>query len=118
MARLSICLLGSFEVRLDGKVLTSFESDKVRALLAYLAVEVGHSQPREKLASLLWPERPEQAARSNLAHALTVLRQAIIICCLLSHCIAVDFWKVFLCQVALALRSGCCLSKSTCTGKR
>ena len=77
MARLTVCLLGPFQATLDGQPIASFESDKVRALLAYLAVEAGRAHPREKLAGLLWPERPEPAARSNLAHALAVLRQAI-----------------------------------------
>ena len=40
MARLSISLLGSFRVTLDGAPLTDFDSNKVRALLAFLAVEV------------------------------------------------------------------------------
>ena len=39
MARLSIRLLGPFQVTLDGQPVTAFEPDKVRALLAYLAVE-------------------------------------------------------------------------------
>ena len=77
MARLSVSLLGPFQATLDGQPIASFESDKVRALLAYLAAEAGRGHPREKLAGLLWPERPEPAARSNLAHALAVLRQAI-----------------------------------------
>ena len=41
MARLTLCLLGSFEVTLDGHPLTAFVSDKARALLAYLAVDTG-----------------------------------------------------------------------------
>ena len=39
MARLVVSLLGSFEVTLDGVLITAFESNKVRALLAYLAAE-------------------------------------------------------------------------------
>jgi WD40 repeat protein/DNA-binding SARP family transcriptional activator len=77
MARLSICLLGSFQVTLDGEPVTGFESDKVRALLAYLALEADRPHRREALTGLLWPERPERAARTNLRRALTNLRQAI-----------------------------------------
>jgi WD40 repeat protein/DNA-binding SARP family transcriptional activator len=77
MARLTVSLLGPFQATLDGQPIASFESDKVRALLAYLAAEAGRAHPRDKLAGLLWPERPEPAARSNLTHALAVLRQAI-----------------------------------------
>jgi hypothetical protein len=40
MARLSIRLLGPFQVTLDGEPAVGFRSDKVRALLAYLCVEM------------------------------------------------------------------------------
>jgi predicted ATPase/DNA-binding SARP family transcriptional activator len=77
MPRLALSLLGSFQVRLDGSAVTTFESDKVRALLAYLAVEADRPLRRESLVGLLWPESPEQAARRNLSQALFNLRQAI-----------------------------------------
>lgn len=77
MARLVVKLLGSLQVTLDGEPVTGFESDKVRALLAYLAVEKERPQRRERLAGLLWPERPEQAARANLRVALFNLRTVI-----------------------------------------
>ncbi|MCP4426289.1 MAG: AAA family ATPase, partial [Chloroflexi bacterium] len=77
MPILQIALLGSFQVALDGQPVTAFESDKVRALLAYLAVEADRPHRREALAALLWPDMPETAARSNLRHALANLRRAI-----------------------------------------
>ncbi|MGD9318296.1 MAG: BTAD domain-containing putative transcriptional regulator, partial [Anaerolineae bacterium] len=77
MPRLSIHLLGSFQVNLDGEPVTGFESDKVRALLAYLAVEVGGPHRREKLAGLCWPELPERSARNNLRVALANLRKLL-----------------------------------------
>ncbi len=77
MARLSICLFGPFRVTVDGEPATAFESDKVRALLAYLAVEAEVPHRREKLAGLLWPDWPERAARANLSRALTNLRHSI-----------------------------------------
>jgi len=46
MARLQISLLGPFQAALDGKPVTGFESNKVRALLTYLAVEADRSHPR------------------------------------------------------------------------
>ena len=76
MSRLSISLLGRFQVTLDGEPVTTFESDKVRALLAYLAVEAEQPHRRERLAGLLWPERPERAARQSLSQALFNLRHA------------------------------------------
>jgi DNA-binding SARP family transcriptional activator/tetratricopeptide (TPR) repeat protein len=84
MAHLSLSLLGPFQVTLDEEPVTSFESSKVRALLAYLAVEAhrypeGHLRPhrREALAGLLWPNRPDRAALANLRNALANLRTAI-----------------------------------------
>jgi DNA-binding SARP family transcriptional activator len=76
MARLSLSLLGSLQVRLDDQPLTTLAYDKVRALLAYLAVE---AQPhgRDALAELLWPDQPSAAARRSLRVALTILRQAL-----------------------------------------
>jgi DNA-binding SARP family transcriptional activator/predicted ATPase len=72
-----LSLLGPFQVTLAGEPVTSFESDKVRALLAYLAVEADRSHRRESLAGLLWPDWPDRAARTNLRNALANLRKAI-----------------------------------------
>ena len=77
MSTLRIALLGSFQVTIEGQSATAFESDKVRALLVYLAVEADRPHRREALAALLWPDMPETAARSNLRHALANLRRAI-----------------------------------------
>ena len=77
MRRLTLSLLGSFQATLDDQLVTAFESDKARALLAYLAVESDRPHTREKLAGLLWPESSESAARASLSQALTNLRDAL-----------------------------------------
>ena len=77
MARLCISLLGPLQVSLDGEPATGFQSNKVRALLAYLATEAHRPHDRDVLAGLLWPEWPHRSARSNLRYALSNLRQAI-----------------------------------------
>jgi DNA-binding SARP family transcriptional activator len=77
MARLELCLLGTFRATLDGAPITAFGYDKVRALLAYLAMESERPHQRERLAGLLWPERPESTARMNLSQALSYLRRAL-----------------------------------------
>ena len=74
MVRLSISLLGTFQVLLYGKEIVGFDSDKVRALLVYLVIESDRPHRREALASLLWPERPERTSRHNLSQALFNLR--------------------------------------------
>jgi DNA-binding SARP family transcriptional activator len=50
MTRLAIRVLGPFEVTLKGKPITSFETIKARALLAYLAAETGRPHSRKALA--------------------------------------------------------------------
>jgi len=84
VARLSLSLLGSFQVAQHGEPVAGFESSKVRALLAYLAVEAhrypkGHPRPhrRETLAGLLWPDRSDWAALASLRNALSNLRRTI-----------------------------------------
>ena len=46
MARLSLFLLGPFQATLDGEPVSGFLSNKVRALLAYPAVEAGQQRPK------------------------------------------------------------------------
>lgn len=77
MAHLSLSLLGPFQVMLDGRPVTGFKSNKVRALLAYLAVEAARLHRRETLAGLLWPDWPDRDALSNLRYALFDLRKVI-----------------------------------------
>ncbi len=77
MAHLSIHSLGTLRVTLDGDPVTGFESNKVRALLIYLAVESDRPHSRETLAGFLWPDQPGRSARQNLRQALFNLRQTI-----------------------------------------
>ena len=77
MARLSLSLLGPFQVTLDGSPVTGFRSDKERALLTYLAIEANTPHRRASLVGLLWPECTESAARNNLRQALFRLRKAL-----------------------------------------
>jgi DNA-binding SARP family transcriptional activator len=77
MARLSISLLGPFQAALDGEPANGFETNKVRALLAYLAVRAHLPHRREMLAGLLWPDRPDRAALASLRNALANLRTVI-----------------------------------------
>lgn len=76
-SRIEIHLLGGFEVLLDGRPLSGFESQKVRALLAYLAMPRGAAHGRERLAALFWPEHEPASARSSLRQALYNLRSTL-----------------------------------------
>jgi DNA-binding SARP family transcriptional activator len=77
VAHLKIRLFGSFQVHLNEAPITKFESNKVRALLAYLVVESRDSHSREQLAALFWLEMPAKRANSNLSQALYNLRHLI-----------------------------------------
>jgi predicted ATPase/DNA-binding SARP family transcriptional activator len=77
MPHLTLSLLGGFEARLDGQPITTFGTDKARALLAYLAIESGRPHRRSALAALLWPELSAKKAAHNLSQTLLRLRQAL-----------------------------------------
>src|SRR5436190_16388808 len=78
MSPLHLHLLGSPEVYVGDSPLT-FPTRKALALLIYLAVEV-NEQPREHLATLLWPEadpkRSLASLRNTLGHLKSALRRA------------------------------------------
>jgi DNA-binding SARP family transcriptional activator len=50
---------------------------KSRALLAYLVLQPGVPQSRQKLAEIFWPELAADAGRSNLRQALRNLQRAL-----------------------------------------
>jgi len=77
MSQLFIRLLGPFHVSLAAQPVTRFGYDKVRALLAYLAVEAEFPHRRETLAALFWPDQPPRLARQSLRQSLSTLRRAI-----------------------------------------
>ncbi|MBK9232741.1 MAG: AAA family ATPase, partial [Anaerolineae bacterium] len=77
MAHLDLTLFGPFQLTLDHQVIERFESNKVRALLAFLAVEHRRPHSREALAELLWPGHTIEAARGNFRRALANLRAVL-----------------------------------------
>lgn len=75
-AILSLRFFGPFEVRLHDGPALAFPYDKVRALLAYLALEPAE-HPREALAHLLWPDLEAEQARANLRRCVFDLRRCL-----------------------------------------
>jgi len=77
MDGIALHLFGPPEVALPhGEPARGLASPKCLALVSYLALEPGpHS--REELASLLWGDFPEKAARASLRQALKRIRGAI-----------------------------------------
>jgi DNA-binding SARP family transcriptional activator/predicted ATPase/Tfp pilus assembly protein PilF len=76
VAKLEIRLLGTPQFLRDNSPITNFISNKVPALLAYLAVE-RRPHSRDKLATLFWGEMSDADARNNLRQALTNLRKFV-----------------------------------------
>ena len=76
MSALSLSLFGRFHGSLNGEPLDHFRTNKVQALLIYLAVEQAASR-RERLMNLFWPGMPERSARQNLRQTIYNLRRAI-----------------------------------------
>lgn len=75
--RLSLKLLGGFSATLDARPLPPFPYDKLRALLACLALDSAREFSRAELAEMLWPEQEGDAARGNLRRALSNLRAVL-----------------------------------------
>ena len=77
LAPLRLQVLGGFRLwRADASEVESL-GRKEQALLAYLALQAGRPQTRDKLASLLWSDRGDQQARHSLRQSLTILRRAL-----------------------------------------
>jgi predicted ATPase/DNA-binding SARP family transcriptional activator len=77
MGLLSLTFLGTFAVTTATGVIGGFRTDKVRALLAYLALEGARPQRRERLAALFWPDNDHETALANLRLTLHRLRQTL-----------------------------------------
>ena len=77
MSQIEIRLLGGFEVRRADKTVRGFESQKARALLAFLACHPDQAHSRSFLAGLLWPDETERAGRQNLRQAAYNVRKSV-----------------------------------------
>lgn len=70
-------LFGGFEVWCGDHPVAAFESQKVKALFAYLLCNRGRAFSRDGLAALLWPDRDPDGARHALRQALYNLKSAL-----------------------------------------
>ena len=77
MSQLEISLLGTFHITRDSIPISAFDTDKTRALLAYLVLELDIPHRRDALAALLWPESDQKAGLNSLRNALANLRKTI-----------------------------------------
>ncbi|MEZ4734641.1 MAG: hypothetical protein R3E79_46715 [Caldilineaceae bacterium] len=77
MSLLTLRALGAFAVTIQATTVTAFPTDKIRALLIYLALENDLPQHRERLAALFWPEIDQTLALNNLRVTLHRLRETL-----------------------------------------
>ncbi len=76
-SNMEIKLLGGFEVCLAGRPVDCISYARMRALLAYLAVEREQDHSRRFLAALLWNGTDPETARGNLRRTLSHLRRVL-----------------------------------------
>jgi TolB-like protein len=77
MAALVLKLLGGFEVYLNDGSALALSTKSGQALLAYLALTPSRRHARDKVAALLWEDRPDEQARTSLRQTLAVLRKTL-----------------------------------------
>ena len=77
MASLKLRLLGPFRAEDAAGAPLAIASRKGQALLAYLALTAGQRHSRDKLALLLWSDRPDDRARHSLRQCVLTLRKVL-----------------------------------------
>src|SRR5579864_4772014 len=70
-------MLGRFEVRTDDGGLAEVPGDRLRGLLAALALEPGHVVPKAALIDWIWGERPPSDAANALQRLVSRLRKVL-----------------------------------------
>ncbi|MGH8242498.1 MAG: BTAD domain-containing putative transcriptional regulator [Steroidobacteraceae bacterium] len=77
MATLRIQLLGNCDFRDGSGRPLRLSARKSRALLAFLSLQAGAPQSRERLAGLLWEDSDPDLARTSLRQALSAIRRSL-----------------------------------------
>lgn len=76
-ATLHVTLFGDYRLVYGDVPVTSTNTARLQALLAYLLLHRHAPQPRRHLAFLFWPDSTEAQARTNLRHLLHALFHAL-----------------------------------------
>ncbi len=74
---LALTFFGGFHAAVDHTPIPESRAKRIEALLIFLVMEAARSHRRELLIGLLFPDMPDEAARTNLRQTLARLRRAI-----------------------------------------
>ncbi|MEZ4593550.1 MAG: BTAD domain-containing putative transcriptional regulator [Chloroflexota bacterium] len=75
--QLTLNFFGGFHAAVDDQPIPESRAKRIEALLIYLALEANRPHRRELLIGLLFPDMPDDAARTNLRQTLSRLRKAV-----------------------------------------
>ncbi len=74
---LRVCLLGSFDLQVNGGGVQNWTNSKGRAVFKYLACHHAEWNPREVLMETFWPDSLPESSRNNLNVALHNVRSML-----------------------------------------
>ncbi len=72
MKKTTISVLGGLTIELPGEISLH---RKAKLVAAFLAIQLGQPQSRERIVGLFWEASPEEQARANLRQCLSILRK-------------------------------------------
>ncbi len=76
-SRLSLWLLGSFRLAIDGQLVIGGDDDRSTPVLRFLACTDSAGVHKEQLADRFWPEATTRVARRNLHQAIYTIRRTL-----------------------------------------
>lgn len=76
MARLSVQMLGGFQIEYEGREVSALRSGRLTLLLSYLALHADTPISRKLLAFTFWADTTEEQARTNLRNLFHHIRKA------------------------------------------
>ena len=75
--QITATFLGRSDIWVNGKLITDLSTIKAKSLLIYLVLEGKEPKSRSYLASLFWPDVPENTALHNLRQAIVLIKKSI-----------------------------------------
>lgn len=74
---LAVCMLGAFELSIDGQRVTDWRGQRTQLLMQFLTAHHHRSVPRDELVTAVWPDADEDGGRHRLHQAVYELRRTL-----------------------------------------